>query len=105
MAAKASFVSLRELLSSWDDPGTTPVTGDGCLDRVGIDDFDIVEGVSSLTLRFTLSSLIEIGFNIPGLDGLGFYFGAGGGVTSLPVEVEFNATTTKIKILEAAPVV
>src|SRR6185503_14884800 len=101
MTTSATFIPLRELLPTWDEPGLAPTTGDGLLDRIGIDDFDIVEGTDGATIKLTLGFRDEIGFSIPGVDGLGLYFGSHGSASTLALEFDIKEDFA-VRLVDAA---
>lgn len=84
--AIASFIPLRELLSTWDHGLITAAEGDSILDRVGIADYKITEADGKTVAALTVVFADELSFSIPGLDGVEAYLGAGGATTSLTVE-------------------
>jgi len=98
MATTASFVPLSELIDSWSEPAVMPADGDGLLDKVGIEDFEIVEKTAGLTTKLALAFEDELGFELPGLDGFGLYLGSQGGTTTLQVEVDITAAGVGVSL-------
>lgn len=88
-------VTLRDLLASWDIADVSGADGDeSFLDKVGLDDFNITDLGNGIRARLSLSFSDELGFQFPGLDCLGLYFGSSGSTNVVTVECEIGATVT-----------
>lgn len=88
-------VTLRDLLASWDVADVSGEDGDeNFLDKVGLDDFSITDLGNGIRARLSLSFTDELGFQFPGLDCLGLYFGSAGSTHAITVECEIGATVT-----------
>ncbi|HKQ50380.1 MAG TPA: family 16 glycoside hydrolase [Phycisphaerae bacterium] len=85
-----TFISLRQLASSWNDAILTAPDGDSFLDRVGISSYEVSESDDTTVVSLTIEFDGEIGFSVPGMDGMGAYLGQPDGSTSLEIEVELH---------------
>lgn len=84
------FIPLRDALPFWPTDRFTSRDEDGFLDRVGLSDFEAEETPTQTTLRLTVAFRDEIEFDLPGLDGFAFVFGADadGGGSHVTVEID-----------------
>ena len=79
------MIPLRELLSSWTESSLALGDGDGMLDRVEVEDFFVDEVPGGIAVELSLGFTQEIGFALPGLDGMGMYLGRLGQPTVITV--------------------
>ena len=83
-----SFIPLRALIDSLPGGKVSPQGGNGILDRIGISDFAIEEMPGLQRLNLGLAFADELGFEFPGVDGLGIYFGSNGATNQLAVQAD-----------------
>jgi hypothetical protein len=85
-----NFIPLRALIDSLPGGAISPQGGSGFLDRVGITDFKIDEKTGFATTSLGLAFADELGFEIPGIDGLGIYLGSDGATNQISVEADIS---------------
>lgn len=86
-----NFITIKDLISSFDEPYISANEEGSFLDKIGIDQFDIRSGDDSIEISLTLLIDEEIGFSIPGADGLGIFLALKEvGVTAISLEVLFS---------------
>jgi hypothetical protein len=95
-----SFIPLRALIDSLPGGTVSPQGGNGILDKIGISDFDIDDIPGAKRLNLGLAFADELGFEFPGVDGLGVYFGSNGATNQLAVQADiaddFSSFETRI---------
>jgi hypothetical protein len=98
-----SFIPLRMLIDSLPGGTVSPQGGDGILDKFGISDFSIEEKTGFATTKLGLAFANELGFEIPGVDGLGIYFGSNNATNALAVEADItdDLSSYEIRIVNA----
>jgi hypothetical protein len=99
-SANQSFIPLRALIDSLPGGTVSPRGGTGILDKIGISDFDIQDIPAAKRLNLGLAFADELGFEFPGVDGLGIYFGSDGATNQLTVQADiaddFSSFETRI---------
>ena len=98
-----NFIPLRALIDSLPGGKVSPQGGDGILDKIGISDFDIEEMPGLQRLNLGLAFANELGFEFPGVDGLGIYFGSNGATNQLSVQADIadDLSSFETRIVDA----
>lgn len=100
----ASFIPASILL---EDLGIWPAEvaeldgGTSVLDRIGVQDVGVTETETQTMARFTLVSLDEVAFKLPGLSGVALVFGSSGQRSEFKIEVQLREPT-EFRLIEIA---
>jgi len=94
-----NFITIKDLISSFGEPYIASNDGDSFLEKVGIDDFNIRNRDRSISINLILLIDEELGFSIPGADGLGIFLALReGGITAISVEASFSDEAVSLNI-------
>lgn len=89
-----SFITLRDILSTWDDSLMT-ATDESLLDKVGIETYKVTEPAGIPTVSLTLAFEGELSFSLPGVDGISLILGSGStGTTTIDVVAQVDNSVT-----------